>query len=320
MDVHRGWTEALAGLGVQIIDFNLDDRLAFYEQSLEGKDIDGSVSEAAALLASHSLNAAIYEWWPDVVLLTFGKFVAPFVYQLARQHGVKVVLLATESPYEDLLQLRFAEQCDVVLLNDPTNLAAFRAVTRAEYVPHAYDPDLHHPGPPVDDQRSDFCFVGSGYPSRVAFLETVDWDGIDVALAGNWQALTVDSPLRKFVAHDLDNCCDNSEAVQLYQSASCSANLYRNEGETADPGWSIGPREVELAACATPFLRQPRPEGDELFPMLPTFDGPGDFGDQLRWFLAHPSERISAAHRARAAVADRTFESNARRLLRLLDA
>lgn len=33
----------------------------------------------------------------------------------------------------------------------------------------------------------------------------------------------------------------------------------------------------KLAACGTFFARDPRPEGDELFPMLPTFTDPGEF-------------------------------------------
>ncbi len=318
-DVHQGITTALAGLGVQIIDFNLHDRLAFYQNALETNEdkFEGSVSEQAAILASHSLDAAVYEWWPDVLLLTFGKFVAPFVYQLARQRGIKVVLYATESPYEDAIQLDLAQYCDLVLLNDPTNLDKFEAVTRSVYMPHAYDPALHRPGRVKDECRSEFCFVGSGYPARARFFEAVDWTGIDIALAGNWKNLDTDSPLRKFVAHDLEVCCDNSETVDLYRATKASANLYRNEGKSV-PGWSVGPREIELAACQTFFLRDSRPEGDDLFPMLPTFDSPEDFGEKLRYFLAHDDARVKAAYLARAAIADRTFTQNATRLLELL--
>jgi hypothetical protein len=76
---------------------------------------------------------------------------------------------------------------------------------------------------------------------------------------------------------------------------------------------------VELAAAGTFFLRDPRPEGDELFPMLPTFDGPADASEKLRWWLARDAQREKAAAGARAAIAGRTFEANARRLLQLLD-
>ncbi len=319
-DVHRGWVDGLHGL-VDLVDFNLDDRLSFYEGALTGHEdnIEGSVGENTAILASRSLNADIYAFRPDVLLLTFGKFVAPFVYTLARAHGVKVVLHATESPYEDESQLRIAADCDLVLLNDPTNLERFREVTRAEYMPHAYNPTIHHPGLVAKNFRSDFCFVGSGFPSRQRFFEQVDFAGIDVALAGHWPWLMPESPLIDFLAHDIARCCDNTEAADLYRGARVSANLYRNEGETTVAGWACGPREIELAACGTFFLRDPRPESDALFPMLPTFDGPGDFGDKIRWYLTHADARLAAAHAARAAVADRTFTHNAHALLNLVD-
>ena len=84
-------------------------------------------------------------------------------------------------------------------------------------------------------------------------------------------------------------------------------------------GTPMGPREVELAACGSFFLREPRPEGDDLFPMLPTFTEPGDFGDQLRWWLSNEGPRLNAALAAQAAIADRTFTNTAARLLRLVD-
>jgi hypothetical protein len=74
-----------------------------------------------------------------------------------------------------------------------------------------------------------------------------------------------------------------------------------------------------MAACGLFFLRDPRPEGDELFPMLPAFAGPGDASEKLRWWLKHDQEREAAAEKARLAVADRTFENNAKRFLKLLE-
>jgi hypothetical protein len=74
-----------------------------------------------------------------------------------------------------------------------------------------------------------------------------------------------------------------------------------------------------MAACRLPFLRDPRPESDELFPMLPAFDGPADAAEKLRWWLVHDRERERAAGSARAVVSGRTFENNARRFLTLAD-
>lgn len=320
-DVSRGWVSGLRKNGCHVIDFNFADRLNFYSAARIPKD--GQIVQAfgprdAATLASKGVEAAAYEYLPDVVVIISGFFIPPAVYELLRLRGVKVVLVHTESPYEDDRQIPRADFADINVINDPTNLHRFPPGT--VYLPHAYDPDLHHPRPKVPAAVSEFCFVGTGYPGRVEFLESVDWTGIDVAIGGNWRELADTSPLRKFLAHDIEECCPAESTVELYASTEASVNLYRQEASESADGWSMGPREVELAACGVFFLRDPRPEGDDLLGMLPTFTDPEDFGDQLRWWLKHDTARIEAARLARLAVADRTFQQNAARLLRLLDA
>jgi hypothetical protein len=248
-------------------------------------------------------------------------FLTPDLLRILRSRRHKVVVLHTESPYEDDRQLALAEHADLNLLNDPTNIDRFRAVAPTEYMPHAYRPHIHHPQPvPSAAYRSDFCFVGTGYASRVAWLEQVDWSGLDVAFGGNWQQTSEDSPLRKFLVHDLDECLDNTDTALYYAGTKVSLNLYRREANHPElsQGWAMGPREVELAACGTFYLRDPRPESDELLPMLPAITTPGEFGEQVRWWAAHDTVRETAAAGARAAVADRTFTNHAARLLRLL--
>jgi hypothetical protein len=52
--------------------------------------------------------------------------------------------------------------------------------------------------------------------------------------------------------------------------------------------------------------------------MLPIFETPDELGDLIRWAIDNPDKRHEAAENARAAVADRTFDVNAKRLLSLL--
>lgn len=321
-DVANGWVQGLRANGVEVIDFNFDDRFGFFCGSYMARD-GGFVRpfenpEHAAHLAAEGIEAACYRFWPDLVIIISGFFVPPSIYHVMRDRGHKVVLIHTESPYEDDKQLLRAPHATLNVLNDPTNLERFQAEGPSVYIPHAYDPAIHHPQPAQPDAASDFCFVGTGYPSRVEFFEQCDFTGIDVALAGNWQQAFPDSPLLKYLAHDVDECCDNTNAAVLYASTTASANIYRKEASESCEGWAMGPREVELAAIGTFYLRESRGEGDELLHMLPTFDGPGDFSEKLRWWLAHDTTREEAARLARLAVADRTFANHAARLLRLL--
>lgn len=322
-DVWRGWHRALDRLGVNVASFNFDDRIEFYNQAL--LNIGGETRrafdyEASVRMAANGLKAALYEFWPDVLIVVSGFFVPPEIYPLIRSRHHKVVILFTESPYEDERQIERASLCDLALVNDPTNLEQFQAATEAWYVPHAYDPEIHSPGPAEPDLTSDCCFVGTAYPSRQEFLEAVDWSGIDLALAGNWRSLSDDSPLVKHVAHAKNECLENVDAVRMYRSAKTSLNLYRKEsfdGGLSEPGWAMGPREVELAATETFFLREPRPEGDELFPFLPTFTEPGELGEKLRWWLdpRRDTKRKARAVMARDAIQDRTFDAHAKKVL-----
>jgi hypothetical protein len=331
-DLYQGWTEALRGLGEDVYTFNLDRRLQFYDAACiadEDEAGDGAprvfrkamTREKAIETAAYGILGTAYQCWPDIILLISAFFTPPPLLDMMRGRGHKIVLLHTESPYQDGEQLTRAAHADVSLVNDPANLDRYRELGPAEYMPHAYRETIHHPALPGAAKQWDLSFIGTGFPSRVTFLEQMDLAGLNVHLAGMWMNLPPDSPLRDWTATTDPDCVSNDETAEIYRRSRTGINFYRREGEEAHAGqgWAMGPREVELAACGTWFTRDPRPEGDQVFPMLPTFSGPAEAGDQVRWALAHPQAREKAAAAAREAIADRTFEANARRLLKLLD-
>ena len=348
-DCYTGWTEALREQGQTVQEYNLGELLQFYDsaylmtgtksqQGLEQFRKALSHEQAIEMAAARALGTVL-QFVPDVMFVVSGFFLNPRMLDLIRSRGIRIVMLHTESPYEDGVQLERAVRCDISLVNDPTNLDAFRkASTIAEYMPHAYRPSLHKPGPSVRQLESDFAFVGTGYGSRCDFLEAMDFRDLDVLLAGNWCMLDdigsasmlgpgggrTGSPLRKYVAHGLDECVDNDQAVEIYRSTKCSINLYRREINAEDKfatqaGWAMGPREVELAACGTFFLRDPRPEGDEILSMLPKFSDPDDASEQLHWWLDHPAMAADRASRARDAIVDRTFANHAARVMKMIE-
>lgn len=324
-DVYEGWVEGLGEIGCTVGAFDLEARLRFYTEAHLRRDGEWTPAfdrpEAVVEMLGKSISAACYEFAPDVVLVVSAFYVPLGLLDIIRARGTKVVLHHTEEPYQLERELARAGHADLNLINDPTHLEAFRAVAPTVYMPHAYRPPLHRPRPASPDLVSDFAFCGTGYESRIAFLEAVDFSGIDVALAGNWMGTREDSPLRRFLVHDVAECFLNGDTADLYASTKASMNLYRREADRPElaEGWACGPREIELAASATFFLREPRGESDELFGMLPTFDGPEDFGQKLRWWLQRDDMRAEATSLARAAVADRTFGNHAAQLLRLLN-
>ncbi len=329
-DVYAGWVEALRDLGEHVQEYDLRHRLTFYDSvAIETGNDDGHghkefrkalTHEQAIELAAQAVYSAVLKFIPDVVLVVSAFFIPPDMMEILRARVPKAVLLCTESPYEDPRQLAIAAQADVTLLNDPVTIGAYNEVCPAvAYAPHAYRPSVHHPRSGETDY--DLVFSGTGYTSRTDFFRRMRLRGLRVGLAGNWVALPRRSALRKYLVHDDSDCLDNRMTAELYGRARAGINFYRREAEdgaTAE-GWAMGPREVEQAACGLWFLRDPRPEGDRVLPMLPVFDGPEDASAKLRWWLDHDTQREAAALAAREAVADRTFNANARMLLRLLD-
>jgi hypothetical protein len=322
-DVARGWARGLADLGVDVRTFELDkllDYFAYAYTDRNGEVVKAHTEAEAIQLAAGQIKAACYDWWPDLVLVVSGFFMYPQLVDIMRNRHRHVVLLCTESPYEDEAQLQKAAWYDGVVLNDPTNLDAFAEVCDgpALYAPHAYDPAVHYRAPAK--RHADVSWIGTCYPSRAAFLEQVDWSGLDVSFGGNFK----DAPesLLRFVGHEPEECVDNDVTAEVYRGSLASFNIYRAEtnGQLSDSadGWAMGPREVEMARCGLWFARQSRPESDEVFPMLPTFSDPQELGDQLKWAIANPEARMMAAERAYAAVEDRTFPNNASALLQAL--
>jgi hypothetical protein len=309
--------------GATVYDFKFDDLIALYghvSMERDGEHVPAFGLEQAAVLACEHLQAAVYRFCPDVIVLVSCFWITPETMRIFRQRPHTIVGWFTESPYEDDKQQRVASLCDLSVVNDPTNLADFLSVGPAYYAPHSYDPMLHCPGAPVPEWACDVAFAGTGFPSRIDLIRSVDWSGIDFRLAGMWAGAP---DLAGFLVHPPDECFENADTVRLYRSARMSFNLYRRESNApalAD-GWAMGPREVELAATGTFFLRDPRGEGDEILHMLPTFDAsdPAGFGEMVRWWLAHDEEREKAARLALEAVADRTFKATASRLLFVVD-
>lgn len=322
-DVAAGWVKGLTACGVELYKYEFAHRIWAWTHAKvpkNGRYVEAMRTEDAIEAALEPLGTFIYELWPDVVIFVSGFWVKTAALDTIRARGQKVVLLCTESPYEDDRQLELAAHADVTLINDPTNLDRFRAVCPiVRYCAHSYDPDVHRPGPADPEKRSDLCIVGTGYPSRVAWLRDADLRRIDVALVGNWrEGREGRHPLRK---HLRDACIDNPVTVDWYRSTRASLNLYRTEADRPEfsAGWSMGPREIELAATGTFFLTQPRGENRQVLPMVPTITDPEEFRPAYDWWMAHDARRDDVVQRAREAVAQWTFTDRARSFLHILE-
>jgi spore maturation protein CgeB len=340
--VFRGWYKALVKMGHQVKTFDTNHRLMFYGRSVfedHSQDPCGECGRypvrkaledplAIASLSTAGLFEDLVKFGPEIVFFVSGFFQSGDNLRAIRQRGHKIVMLHTESPYQDDEQMERGQWANLNLLNDPANIEKWADLGSAytAYVPHSYDPDVHYPD--WDSRKElDFSFIGTAFKSRCEFfqrmLPRLDAPEERIGLGGNaWDTVDdEDQPLLKYLRHPADQCVDNDETARVYRMSKTGINFYRRESEDAHQGEGVamGPREVEMAACGMFFARDPRPESDRMFPFLPSFSTPEEAADILSWYLARDEDREDAASLAQTAVQDWTFDNRAREVFQLME-
>lgn len=338
-DVHNGWCKALKKQGHTVMVYNTNERLMFYGRAMledaDNEDCEhGKKSVHPAMNpeqvmqhATAGLMESCYLFWPDIVFFVSGFFQNAATLQVLRERNHKIVMLHTESPYQDDEQMTRGAFADLNLLNDAVNLQAWREMDiPAYYVPHSYDPEVHYMDTAAA-KESDFTFVGTAFQSRQKFFHAMDMTGLEVTFGGNgWDTVSPEyADILKYLRHPPNTCVENAETARVYRLSKTGINFYRREGETKHQGegWSMGPREVEMAACGLFFVRDPRGESDDVFggtpalgvpEALPTFDGPDDAAEQIKWWVNNDRQRERHALMAYERVKYRTFDASAKKV------
>ena len=250
----------------------------------------------------------------DVVFVVSGMLMHPDVLIMMKQAGLRVVVLFTESPYDHESEMKIAKIIDGGWTNARSVVSEFRKVNpRFGYIPHGWNPLVHRTDTPIDDSvpAHDVVFVGTGFPERVRWFNSINWTGIDLGLYGSWAKTKLNKHVQKCVR---SGPIDNERAVLLYRRAKIGLNLYRTS-----KGWapnapqithaeSINPRAYELAACGTFFLSDYRSESAEVFgDKVPMFRSPIEAAALIRLWLADEAGRHQIAVSLPACVAEASW-------------
>lgn len=343
-DVSQGWERALKKMGHIVMPYNTNDRLTFYGRALvedfseppceHGRLLVRKAMPEGSMIAQMALKGlyeACYVFWPDIVWFTSAFFTTAPMLQTLRLRNHKIVIMHTESPYQDDEQMLRGQFADLNLVNDPTNLPAWHDLdVPAYYIPHSYDPRVHYPAEHAFERRpgdyeSDFVFIGTAFPSRQKFFHEMGLRslGIDISFGGQWNNIDPEyAYLLDYLGHHAEQCVENAETARVYRGAKAGINFYRREGEDSfkGQGFAMGPREIEMAADGLFFLRDHRGESDEVFGgILPAFESPQDAAEKLRWWLDHDSMRENRAQKARFEIQDWTFDNRAKQVCGLME-
>jgi spore maturation protein CgeB len=162
-------------------------------------------------------------------------------------------------------------------------------VKRAEYLPFAYDPSIHHLPEVINTEtdhrfESDIAFVGTGDRERIHyFQELLKINGVKLKVYGpQWENMelpksALDLPV---FGHDL------SLAIYL---AKLSIGLVRKHNRDQSTM-----RTFEIAACGGCGIYEDTQEHREIlngYPDYGFFSSPSDLAEKCEWLLKHPVER-----------------------------
>lgn len=288
------------------------------------------------LLAGDRIVMAAIIQEVDLVHFIAPMHINPVTLRVLRQYaGVKTSAFFTECPYDDDWAYRLAEFFDYCFVCDQTSVKSFRGRNpNSHYLGHAYNPEKHTTNGKTQ-KDTDVLFVGTNFPSRVEFLEKVDWTGIDLHLHGIMRLGK--SPLKSYVRGT--QAIPNDATLDLYRKARIGLQLHRKDGYDpiaarqgkkfkkgglvgAKPlpnlvAHNLGPRSFELAACGVFQVSDAtRPELKEVFDgSVPTYDTPDDLAALARKYLDDPVRREELANAQHEAVKPYTFETRMRALL-----
>lgn len=294
-DVTVGYRGALLRAGHEVYDYRLDRRITMFGGLLAEKNPDVSPYVISAM-ASENIVVEASKHDVELIVVISGLACHPDGIALARKHGFPIAVVFTESPYADDDQAYFARFCDVVTTND-----RWSAQTREwAWLPPAYDPDVHRPVPATE--TCDVLMVGTGWKERIAFLEAIDWTGIDLRLRGLWPDIVAGSLLARFYR---EGCIENDQLPGMYAGAKVCLNFHRAHPKATTPN----PRTYEIAACGAFQLSDVREDLLETFGLsVPTFTTPASLEMAIRYYLTHESERRARADLSRRMVASETFD------------
>lgn len=341
-DVWTGHVQGLRAIGgdVEVLPMNYSTVYNMYVDFKEFMEVTGQVkidTINSTLMAGDRIVMAAIANEVDLVHIVAPMHLSPVMLRVLKKYTkVKTSAFFTECPYDDENSIDIAEYFDYCFVCDRESVPVFKEKNpNTFYLGHAYNPDIHQPKEVEKDV--DVLFVGTNFPTRVQFLEQVDWDGIDFQLRGIWN-IRGKSLLKQFLQGE-SSSMPNTTTLELYRKARIGLQLHRKDGfsmKAAKAGrtkikgglvgatplpnlvaHSLGPRSYELAASGVFQVSDTgRPELEEVFgDTVPTYSTPEELRVLLRMYLDDPMLREEAAKKQLQAVQPYTFEMRMRGLL-----
>jgi spore maturation protein CgeB len=320
---------------MELIESRLDSGLAFFgdaldlmterygEQGIPEWGKDASALASARIIAQAAAQRTIGQ--PvDAAIVVTGLKLHWSVPITLRGLDIPTALLTTETPYDDR-EKKISALYNHVFTHEMRGLELFKGHPSLHYLPHAYNPERHKPGPCEPDKAADVYFVGAGFPERRELFSSLVADpAIRFELQGVlWKGDALDEKGMHLGA------VPNSEAIRWYRSAAINLNHHRTttaylSGDHIPAGSAVspGPRAFEIAACGGfQLCDDSRPELHAIFgDSVPTYRAGNaeDLHAAVHYWLAHPDKRERRAAEALQRVQEHSWYRRAAQILEVL--
>jgi spore maturation protein CgeB len=315
-----------------------DARVLFIIQGFDAIDqgiaqgLRQTVREAFTATAVDMLRLAA-ELGPDLVLVMNGLHVFPADHtdhvDQVRQMGIRTAIWFADDPYFTDHTVTLAPHYDYVFTHELSCVALYREIGcgQVHYLPLAVNTAVFKPMHVSPEYRSDICFIGNGFPNRIALFNELTPFLADkkVLIAGGlWDQLEGFELLKKGIKLQW---IPIEESVKYYNGAKIVINVHRqtyhemyNKNSRNIPGHSINPRTYEISGCGTLQITDHRHDLDLYYTPgydIETYHNSDELIQKMNHYLRHEEDRLRIAIRGlRRTVNEHTF---ANRLVKLMD-
>jgi glycosyltransferase involved in cell wall biosynthesis len=330
-DVHNGVVRGLEKQGHTVLRYNLDGRIYqsgawlnwCYRQAKKGglQTDRPNIADTLYHACGDAILKALHhecEW----VIIFSAMYFPKYIIKAMKRAGLKVGIVLTESPYDDVMQADIISIADIAWTHERTSVDFLRlANPSTQYLPHAFDVDIHEVfgGLEMGVPSHDVVFVGTGFQERVDLLTATDWSGIDFGLYGSWTLLGGRSKLRRLLK---GSEIENKATAALYRAAKIGLNIYRKSKgfgrytEKIERAESVSLRAYELAACGLFHFSDYRKEAEEIFGgLVPVYRDAAELRELIDMYLNDEDERRRIASLLPKAVEGHTWDARATQIV-----
>jgi spore maturation protein CgeB len=234
-----------------------------------------------------------YEKFNPQVIIFFHHFIKEFTDEMERLDKLSChkVYWEFENPWEIDYTIQIAPHFSFVFTQDRTSMAEINSFYngKAIYVPHAADPESCKKVNVPFQFRSDLCFIGAAYPSRLKFFREVlpQLKDYKVIIGGTGWEFLPDIQGQKII----NTGVDSFDYVRYVQGAKVNVNLHRLSDEMPIANKnniqasSPNNRFFEIYMCGGfQLVDSVRPDLEQFYPDVHSFSSVGEFIEMFHYW------------------------------------